>query len=109
MNWWLTVPLVVALVQSGLSCIILLQNLTEQEGYENIDDDYNLEVPETSAQVNVEENGVLDQVRDKRKTEENKKGSALRTRKQIFKTSKQTQFTKELTLTNENDSHSQQI
>ncbi|XP_008480109.1 uncharacterized protein LOC103516898 [Diaphorina citri] len=49
MNWWLTIPLVVALVQS--------------------------EVPETSAQVNVEENGVLDQVRDKRKTEENKKGS----------------------------------
>lgn len=42
MNWWLTIPLVVALVQSGLSCIILLQNLTEQEGYENIDDDYNL-------------------------------------------------------------------
>uniref|UniRef100_A0A8D8W358 Uncharacterized protein n=1 Tax=Cacopsylla melanoneura TaxID=428564 RepID=A0A8D8W358_9HEMI len=69
MNWWLTIGLASMIMHSGLSFIILLQNLTGKASYDDSDDDYS-DNQAIADQIGVAQSQHLQQIRGKRKTEE---------------------------------------
>ncbi|KAL1462705.1 hypothetical protein WDU94_014519 [Cyamophila willieti] len=73
MNWWSTITLVSMLVHNSLSFIILLQNLTGKASYDDSDEDYS-DDQAIAAQFGIAESQHLQQIRGKRKIEDEQIG-----------------------------------